>query len=135
MAGSQWFPALGLARGRPGPAHQLHVGQLLGQSVGVTADAEELPVNGGWRLGPVGDGLVGTQQAFWALALGGEPLVQSLQELLHSLPVRLQGGGRRCAHAGAGPPGWELWLPAPGPVPTRKQHPVPGGGERLQDYQ
>ena len=51
-----------------GPTHQLHVGQLLGQRVGVTADTQELPVDGGWRLGPVGDGLVGSHQAFWSLA-------------------------------------------------------------------
>ena len=91
MASSQLFPALGLARGGPRPAHQLHVGELLGQSVGVTADAEELPMDGGGRLGPVGDGLVGPQQAFRALALGGQLLVQSLQELLHPLSVCLEG--------------------------------------------
>lgn len=78
MAGPQLFPALGLARGGPRPAHQLHMGELLGQSVGVTADAEELPVDGGRWLGPVGDGLVGTQKVFWALALCSQLLVQSL---------------------------------------------------------
>ena len=56
------FQALGLGGGWHRPAHQLHVRQLLSQHVGVTADAKELPVDGGWRLGPIGDGLVGAQQ-------------------------------------------------------------------------
>ena len=53
--------------------------QLLSQHVGVTADAKELPVDGGWRLGPVGDGLVGAQQAFRSLAQSCQLLLQSLQ--------------------------------------------------------
>lgn len=73
--GSQSFLALGLGRQWHGSAHQLHVGQLLGQRIGVTTDAEELPMDGGWWLGPVGDGLVGTQQAF-------RPLAQSCQLLV-----------------------------------------------------
>lgn len=61
-----------------GPAHQFHVGQLLGQCVGVAADTKELPVDGGWRLGPVGDGLVGTHQTFRPLAQSRQLLVKSL---------------------------------------------------------
>lgn len=80
MAGSQLSLPLDLARGWHRLAHQLHMGQLLGQSVGVTADAKKLPVDGGWRLGPVGDGFVGPQHGFWALALAlsRQLLVQSL---------------------------------------------------------
>lgn len=84
---SQMLLALGL--GRVWPAYQLHVGQLLSQRVGVAADAKELPVDGGWWLGPVGDGLVGTQQAFWPLTQSCQLLVQSLQELVHPPSVCL----------------------------------------------
>ena len=93
------FQALGLGGGWHRPAHQLHVRQLLSQHVGVTADAKELPVDGGWRLGPIGDGLVGAQQAFRSLAQSCQLLVQSLQELMHPLSVRLE-WGRDGAQAG-----------------------------------
>ena len=93
------IPGSGLGGGWHRPAHQLHVCQLLSQHVGVTADAKELPVDGGWRLGPVGDGLVGAQQAFRSLAQSCQLLVQSLQELMHPLSARLE-WGRDGAQAG-----------------------------------
>lgn len=106
VAGNSQYSRLGVwVEGCLGPAHQLHMGQLLSQCVGVTADAEELPVNGGRRLSPVGDGLVGTQQAFWPLAQGRQLLVQSLQELVHPLSVRLEGDGERVFS-----PGYHLCL-------------------------
>lgn len=94
------FQALGLSGGQCGPAHQLYVGQLLSQCVGVTADAEELPVDRGWRLVPVGDGLVSAQQAFRPLAQSRQLLVQSLQELMHPLSVCLEEGRERVLRPG-----------------------------------
>ena len=75
------------------------MGQLLGQSVGVTADTKEFPVDGGGWLGPIGDGLVSAQQALWALAQSRQLLVQSLQELMHPFSVCLEGDGKRGAQA------------------------------------
>ena len=105
--GEEWLatlsiPGSGSGGGWHGPAHQLHVGQLLSQHVGVAADAKKLPVDGGWRLGPVGDGLVGAQQVSWSLAQSCQLLVQGLQKLMHPLSVCLE-WGRWCS-------GWETRL-------------------------
>lgn len=65
---------------------------------------------------------------------------------MHPLSVGLEGRwkGRssclkpissRLASEALGQLGCELWLGVPAPVPTLKQDPAQGSGERLQDYQ
>lgn len=81
------------------PTYQLHMCQLLSQSVRVTADAQDFSLNW-WRFTFKGNQLVrdssiDLDNPFLPVAEGGELLIQGLQKLIHLFPVGLERQGER----------------------------------------
>lgn len=79
--------------------YQLHMGQLLSQSVGVTADAQDFSLNW-WRFTFKGNQLIRDSSAdlndpFLPVAEGCKLLIQGLQKLIHLFPIGLERQGGR----------------------------------------
>lgn len=81
-------------------SHQLYVRELLGDSEGVVADGQHVPLDGSLRLGlerrqSLGCCAVNLNQRLLVLAKHGQPPDQTLAHLPHRLPVHLQGQKQR----------------------------------------
>lgn len=88
--------------------HQLHVGELLCQCVGVIADGEHVLLDG-WRLGLEGHQLVRDRggiegdldNTLFPLAHQGQPLAEFLEHLVQGFPVSLERNRRRKINNGS----------------------------------